>query len=550
MREIAKHYKLFYIGVLVVILFTICLISGNENTHSGYFDSFHITEMKEGCYLSQSEELIELPVKIDTPKEVYTDISRILEEDTKDDEVICFRTDHSFVRVYADGELIYSFGNKEEIPFGKTPGSIWNIIPIDNLKAGTELTVSVMCPYDMYSGKFRTIVQGYRSDVLLYIFKDSVPLLVMCLIPMVVAAFLFIVQIFFSRNFTPLIFFNAGVCFTLLTIWSFTEARGWQFFMGNAYVIQMINFVAFSIVIISIAVSMKQMQFIVNEKHFKILLVIDIAIPVIQIMIQLLEIADFFEMLMVVHIMDAVNLFVFMTDFVIASWKSEKKHTNLFWSVIIYVSTIGCLFLDLMDFYVWDKFGNGFFSRIELLLIMLVAGICTVKKSLTIYKENITKQTYERMAYTDDMTHMRNRRAFDRDLGYLEQSNEAVTILYADMNGLKQINDCMGHLKGDEAIQKVAEKLRVFQEQGNFCYRIGGDEFCVLGSSMSAEKMEQKCSRINEELKEFDESFVHPISIAYGAMDYKPMKNEQIFCVMKKADERMYEMKQRMKKIR
>ena len=370
----------------------------------------------------------------------------------------------------------------------------------------------------------------------------------MCVMPMVVAVFLFIIQIFFYRNFKSLVFFNAGICFTLLTIWSFTEARAWQFFGGDAYLLQMINFVSFSIVILSIAFSMKQMHFIMNEKHFRIMMIVDIVIPISQILIQLLGIADFFEMLTVIHIMDAVNLFVFMTDFVIASWKTGKKHKNIVWSIVMYTSTIGCLALDLADFYIWDKFGNGFFSRIELLVMMIVAGICTVKKSITIYGENIEKKTYERMAFTDDMTQMRNRRAFDRDVEQFDKNNTSVTILYVDMNGLKQINDCMGHQKGDEAIGHVAEKLLYFQKQGNFCYRLGGDEFCVLGVKMSGEKMEAECERINQELRELDGTYVHPLSIAYGAEEYHSWKNEDIFHVMKRADKKMYKKKKKMKR--
>lgn len=548
MKNIGRHYKVLYLGIFVISILMVMLIGNSHSTKVGFYDDCRIREWNQGWFLSESGEKVELPIKVDTPKEVYTDIWRIIQEDTKEDEVLCFRTDHSFVRGYADGELIYSFGDKQEIPFGKTPGSVWNIIPLEGLKAGTEVRISVMCPYDMYSGKIRSMIQGERGDVILYILKDSAPLLVMCLIPMVVAVFLFIVQIFFYRNFEPFIFLNAGICFVLLTVWSFTETRGWQFFGGDAYIIQMINFVSFSIVILSIAFSMKQMHFIMNERHFKILMMADIVIPISQIIIQLLEIADFFEMLTVIHIMDAVNLFVFITDFVIASWKNGRKHTNLAWSIVMYVSTIGCLTLDLADFYVWDKFGNGFFSRIELLVIMVVAGICTMKKGITIYGENIEKKTYERMAYTDDMTQMRNRRAFDRDLEHLEKKNRDVTILYVDMNGLKQINDNMGHQKGDEAIRCVAEKLLHFQKQGNFCYRLGGDEFCVLGYTMSAKKMESECIRINEELRGFDEKYVHPISIAYGAEDYCSKNNENIFEVMKRADKKMYKRKKKMKK--
>lgn len=548
MKKIGKSYQVLYLGFLVIGILMLILVWNHGNTQVGYYDNFKITEINQGWFLSESKENVELPINLNRPKEVYTDISRILEEDTKEDEVICFRTDYSFVRAYADGKLIYSFGEKEEIPFGKTPGSIWNIIPLSGLKAGTEITISVMCPYNMYSGKFRTIVQGERADVILYIFRDCAPLLLMCVMPMVVAVFLFIIQIIFYRNFKSLVFFNAGICFTLLTIWSFTEARAWQFFGGDAYLLQMINFVSFSIVILSIAFSMKQMHFIMNEKHFRIMMIVDIVIPISQILIQLLGIADFFEMLTVIHIMDAVNLFVFMTDFVIASWKTGKKHKNIVWSIVMYTSTIGCLALDLADFYIWDKFGNGFFSRIELLVMMIVAGICTVKKSITIYGENIEKKTYERMAYTDDMTQMRNRRAFDRDVEQFDKNNTSVTILYVDMNGLKQINDCMGHQKGDEAIGHVAEKLLYFQKQGNFCYRLGGDEFCVLGVKMSGEKMEAECERINQELRELDGTYVHPLSIAYGAEEYHSWKNEDIFHVMKRADKKMYKKKKKMKR--
>lgn len=547
MKNNGKYYKLLYLGFLIIGILLVTLIWSCPDLKVGYYDNYKIQEVNQGWFLLDSGESIKLPVKLNRPKGVYTNISKILTEDAKEDEVICFRTDHTFVRAYADGKLIYSFGEKEEIPFGKTPGSIWNIIPLSEQKAGTKIIISVMCPYDMYSGNFRAMVQGERADVLLYILRDCAPLLLMCVIPLVVEVFLFIIQIVFYHNFKSMIFMNAGICFTLLTVWSFTEARAWQFLVGNAYLMQMINFVSFSIVILSIAFSMKQMHFIVNEKHFKILIIFDTLIPISQILIQMSGIADFFEMLTVIHIMDAVNLFVFMTDFVLDLWKKEKKHKNIVWSVVMYTSTIGCLALDLADFYIWDKFGNGFFSRTELLVMMIVAGICTVKKSITIYGENIEKKTYERMAYTDDMTQMRNRRAFDRDIEQLEKNNARVTILYVDMNGLKQINDVMGHQKGDEAIGCVAEKLLCFQQKGNFCYRLGGDEFCILGVKMSREEMEAECERINKELKKIDGTYVHPLSIAYGAEEYHSWDDEDIYHVMKRADHKMYKKKKKMK---
>lgn len=548
MRRVEHYYRIFYLGILIAMLLMGALLYGTVSTDSSYYKDFQLTKLQQGWHEADTGEAIELPVKLNCKKEEYTSIYYDIEEDTKEDEVLGFRTDHSFVRVYADDTLIYSFGDKESIPYGKTPGSIWNIIPIEHLSAGTRITVSVMCPYDMYSGKYRVIYMGERADMLLYIFKDSAPLLIMCIVPMIVAVFLFIVQCLFSKKFTPMLFFNAGGCYLLLTIWSFTEARGWQFFFGNAYALQMVNFVSFSLVISMIAFSLKQMGFITNEKHFRVLIVIDLLIPIMQILLQIFNVMDFFEMLTVIHAMDAVNLFVFLTDYAVALVKKKRSYTNLALSAVMYLSAIMALSLDLLDFYIWDTFGNGFFSRIELLIIMSVAGIGAVKKSLFLYGESIQKRTYEQMAYTDDMTGLGNRRAFDREVDALEHKGRMVTILYVDMNGLKEINDIMGHQKGDEAIRRVAEQLQRFTQMGSQCYRLGGDEFCVIDYERTAKELEQQCIIINKQLKQFSDAFIHPLSVAFGAYTYSEANHETMRDIMRKADERMYEKKRQMKR--
>lgn len=546
MKGMEKYHKIFYLYLVIIFILACYMLGGSVNTGSGYYHDYKVQEWKDGWFVEGSEQEVMLPTKSNGRKNEYVGIYRYLKEDTGE-ESLCFRTDHSYVRVYADDELIYTFGNKEEIPFGKTPGSIWNIIPLHHLKAGTRLTVYVMSPYAMYSGKIRTMVMGNRADILLYIFKDSAPLILITIIPIIVAFFLILIHFCFRKNFAPMIFLNAAVCYFLLALWSFTETRGWQFFFDNAYVIQMINFISFSMVISSIAVCLNQMGVINNEKHYRILLTIDFLVPISQIIIQILGIADFFEMLAVVHILDAANIFVFGMDFIIDIYKKKRDSKNLILSIIMYLTTFLSLLLDLLEFYIWDKFGNGFFSRIELLIIITVAGVCAVKQAISMYAENIEKLTYQRMAYTDDMTGMKNRRAFDRDTEAMEKDSDTVAILYADMNGLKQINDNMGHQKGDEAIKTVADKLLYFGEQGNFCYRLGGDEFCVIASNLTARKMEEECARINQELKIYQNDYIYGLSIAYGAKDYKPEQGEKLSDVMRSADKKMYEKKQKMK---
>ena len=84
-------------------------------------------------------------------------------------------------------------------------------------------------------------------------------------------------------------------------------------------------------------------------------------------------------------------------------------------------------------------------------------------------------------AYTDGMTHLGNRFAYEKEKNKLEnQPDTKVMILIADMNGLKQANDNHGHMYGDQIICKTAEILESSFENVGKSFRIGGDEFCVL----------------------------------------------------------------------
>ena len=104
MKNNGKYYKLLYLGFLIIGILLVTLIWSCPDLKVGYYDNYKIQEVNQGWFLLDSGESIKLPVKLNRPKGVYTNISKILTEDAKEDEVICFRTDHTFVRAYADGK--------------------------------------------------------------------------------------------------------------------------------------------------------------------------------------------------------------------------------------------------------------------------------------------------------------------------------------------------------------------------------------------------------------------------------------------------------------
>ena len=108
-------------------------------------------------------------------------------------------------------------------------------------------------------------------------------------------------------------------------------------------------------------------------------------------------------------------------------------------------------------------------------------------------KNKITDKLFE-LAYTDSMTEVQNRNAYEECLKKLRKPNaniSRITVIVIDINGLKEINDGFGHFCGDDAIKTVAKALRETIGAKADIYRIGGDEFVCLvpcsGAAMSVD---------------------------------------------------------------
>lgn len=161
-------------------------------------------------------------------------------------------------------------------------------------------------------------------------------------------------------------------------------------------------------------------------------------------------------------------------------------------------------------------------------LISGMAVMCCV-----FYYLFFTTQTLTR----DAMTNALNRHCFYRDI--LTMKKHQMFVISMDLNGLKQINDNLGHDEGDKAILAVAEStFEIIPSRCRF-YRMGGDEFEILFPSASRSDTEILMQKIKEA--------VHSkgYSIAMGCGEYK--KGMDLDELIKEIDAIMYEDKARMK---
>jgi diguanylate cyclase (GGDEF)-like protein len=94
------------------------------------------------------------------------------------------------------------------------------------------------------------------------------------------------------------------------------------------------------------------------------------------------------------------------------------------------------------------------------------------------------------LARVDALTGLGNRRAFDEalnaELARARREGTPLSLIVADLNGLKDINDRFGHILGDDCLRQAATALRGAVRQPDLCFRWGGDEFTILLTRVDA----------------------------------------------------------------
>ncbi|MCT4596925.1 MAG: sensor domain-containing diguanylate cyclase [Vallitalea sp.] len=159
---------------------------------------------------------------------------------------------------------------------------------------------------------------------------------------------------------------------------------------------------------------------------------------------------------------------------------------------------------------------------------------------------HINKKTYSKIKFYseyDSLTKVYNRRAGISKLCHVSQENTC--ICFIDINGLKQVNDTLGHKSGDDLIINAINIIKSNIRKDDFIIRFGGDEFIIVFNNMTTKQAENKWSYIVDCYNEFNEKSKKPyiISVSHGIASVNTLKKLQIDDFIKIADEKMYKEK-------
>lgn len=145
----------------------------------------------------------------------------------------------------------------------------------------------------------------------------------------------------------------------------------------------------------------------------------------------------------------------------------------------------------------------------------------------------------------DILTGARNRRAFDSHKANLLNEKKYALVVY-DINGLKPVNDNLGHEQGDKLIMGIADVLIASFFDVGKVYRIGGDEFCVICDDKEEEQIEDALGNVEQNIAKANRNRKDQLtlSVSYGWEMHGPNDARDYKEVFNSADGKMYEMKQ------
>ena len=228
-------------------------------------------------------------------------------------------------------------------------------------------------------------------------------------------------------------------------------------------------------------------------------------------------------------------------------------HGEFYWIYVAFY--LACsLFFIIETWKFSQKYQSANRLILELILIFLVSGVALrISTSvvrvdyLCVAVDSIFVYIYytEIIEKNDSVTGLLNRRSYE---GYISNVRMPMEILFFDVDNFKYINDTYGHAFGDQCLTVIGSAITDVYAGSGTCYRIGGDEFCVLLNRHleSLEELNQMFGR-QMKMKRKKEPKLPYVSVGHASFDPSVTDLET---AIKKADGQMYRNKEQAKSER
>lgn len=469
-------------------------------------------------------------------------IARVLDERVEDTgAVLRIGSKYENVSVSLNGQVLYSYPNEDSLMSGMT-GTTFHYVQLPEGAVGQELSIrytfqSNRTPFYEISAPEFAEKETFISRSIL----SSIPLLLIAVVAVIagLAIWMFTIRMKANQRLSDT-FWNIGVFALLFAGFLFSRLPYIPFLIKNPLTIHFLTYatlLTMPIPFVSIFTAATEEKY----RKFQILAILLNFLNVVgQTALASLHVADFRDLLPLTFALVAFS----MVTVLVGIYKSKTDENDRPWgndtTVLV---TVGSL-LDLLLVFIGHSSPNSclFFAIGTVLFLMTQVSYFTVTYSGQ-WRNDVETMLLEEMAYSDMLTGIRNRNAYEKYLEDITARPPADRMygLIADINDLKYTNDNFGHEMGDAIIITVSSILsEVFGKNGQ-CFRLGGDEFVAFIRGVSEEQMEQHIADFKAKLDAYNQDHFPAIQVALGYAETEPDDYRNMKDFLRRIDKMMYE---------
>ncbi|MCH5345276.1 MAG: GGDEF domain-containing protein [Acetatifactor sp.] len=463
-------------------------------------------------------------------------------------QTLLFYTKHQNVRVYLNEECIYSIEPDARNLFGKTPGGVWNQVSLTEADNGSRLRIELLPVYESSSDAVPDFYLGTKYDIAVNIFCRSIPAILFGIVAFITGiAFIGFVVYNYKNTEIDKSLVMLGIFAILLGVWKLVDAEAVRFFLPGQIAKSMISSVSLLMVSVPFLLFMKEQQNDRESLLWYIPCFTSLFEMLVVLVLQFTNRMDVRQTLILTHVqlifLLVVCVYMVFREIRATGWNAKLKRT----ASGMLLCFVGML-ADLAFYYATKGRSMVILALCGFLIYIIVLGMASMKEAKQLMAIGMRAKNYERMAYHDQLTGLYNRTAYAALTGDTEFEPEHCIVVMFDLNDLKKCNDTLGHEKGDLYIKESAHIIQnIFGEAGE-CYRMGGDEFCVLIKNGSLAKCKQMVDKLKAQVDRFNQSSKDVfMQIACGYELYDKRIDYDIGDTARRADKMMYHEKFSMK---
>ena len=549
--KIAKAVLLF-----IAVLFLVVICARAINNREPYQDSVKLTD---GWTVNVNHTLYS-NVNLDTfeytppPKGEKITLSTVVPDCGFQNPVMTFSLYRSGFEVYSDDRLVYTYAMDDAIE-GKMVGTGINWIQLPSDIAGKSLRIDVV--FNEYNSptNFNVPILSDASNAIKYFISENLSFICIGAFLIVFGVSLLVASIFVSLTESDsriLIYTGFFAIFT--GFWLLGNKGILNLVSDNRVLNVWVEYMSLYVAPLPILLYMLKLR--KGEENrwlvlpMKILIYCGAGLLVVSLFLQVTDILHFTNLLTVFHVLDFTAIAFVVFSSLYLQIKRKKTEENIVLGGIFMLTL--CVGLDLVLFNL-GKFVNPFFGRIVgisawgslfFVISMLLNFALSMYRNLS-YK--VEQSMLIALAFSDPLTKLSNRAKLFRTISELLGKQEHWGIVNFDLNYLKQNNDKYGHQTGDAMLKDFAGILTASFKGAAIVARVGGDEFYVLYEQPSEGQIETALRVFDSNMEAFNKTGkIYVLSAAYGVSYSTELPEGTYDDIIHLADERMYEMKQKM----